>query len=72
MQAKPGFGGNFKYGEWLPVWVTLENTGADLEAVLQAQINQSGGNVTFARQVSLPYSSRKQVMLYVLLNNFSR
>jgi hypothetical protein len=72
MQAQAAFEGNFKYGEWLPILVTLENSGADLDAVVQAQINQSGGNVTFARRVSLPYNSRKQVVLYVLPNNFSR
>ena len=72
MQAQAAFEGNFKYGEWLPIWVTLENTGTDIDAVLQAQINQSGGNITFATRVSLPYSSRKQVVLYVLPNNFSR
>ena len=72
MQAQAAFEGNFKYGEWLPIWATLENTGTDTDAVLQAQINQSGGNITFATRVSLPYSSRKQVVLYVLPNNFSR
>lgn len=72
MQAYASFEGNFKYGEWLPINVTLENNGADLETVLQATINQTNGNVTFAKRVSLPTGSRKQVTLYILPNNFSR
>lgn len=72
MNAKASFNGNFKYGEWLPILVTLENNGPDLETVLRTTISQSGGNVTFAKRVSLATGSRKQVTLYVLPNNFSR
>ena len=46
MQASANFEGNFKYGEWLPVTVTVENSGADRETVLKTTINQSAGNVT--------------------------
>ncbi|MCB2180112.1 hypothetical protein KQH54_03220 [bacterium] len=72
MEAQASYDGNFKYGEWLPIQVTLENTGTDLDTVLKATINQSGGNVTFAKRVSLPSGSRKLVTLYILPNNFSR
>jgi hypothetical protein len=72
MQAQAAFEGKFKYGEWLPIVVTLENSGADMDITIQAQINQQGKNNIFARKVSLPFSSRKQVILYVLPNNFSR
>ncbi|MEJ2266612.1 MAG: hypothetical protein P8X95_24460, partial [Anaerolineales bacterium] len=27
MSAEPAFGGYFKYGEWLPIWVQVENSG---------------------------------------------
>jgi len=72
MQAYANFNGNFKYGEWLPITATIENNGADQEAVLKSTINQTSGNVTFATRVSLPTGSRKQVTLYILPNNFSR
>lgn len=72
MQAYANFNGNFKYGEWLPITVTIENNGADLETVVQTTINQSSGNVSFAKRVSLPTGSRKQITLYILPNNFSR
>lgn len=72
MSSVPAYSGNFKFGEWLPIWVTISNNGPDIEGVLEVEISQSGGNVTFARAVSLPAGSRKQITLSVLPNNFSR
>ena len=71
-QVKPAFEGNFKYGEWLPLWVTIENQGAAVEGTVQATMNTSGGAVSFASQTSLPTGSRKQFPLYILPNNYSR
>lgn len=72
MTVEPAFGGNYKYGEWLPLWITLSNSGADLDGTVQVEISQSGGNVTFAKSISLPTGSRKQTTLSILPNNFSR
>ena len=72
MAVSPAFGGNFKYGEWLPIWVTLSNAGPDLEGTIQVEVAQSGGNVTFAKSISLPAGARKQISLSILPNNFSR
>ncbi len=71
-QVEPAFEGNFKYGEWLPLWVTIENQGAAVEGTVQATMNTSGGAVSFASQTSLPTGSRKQFPLYILPNNYSR
>jgi len=71
MEAAPAFDGYFKYGEWLPVWVQLENRGADLQAEIRARITGGVGITTFAVPVSLPTGSRKRVPLYVLANNYS-
>ena len=30
MTVTPAFTGYFKYGEWLPIWVELENNGGDV------------------------------------------
>jgi len=38
MSAEAAFEGHFKYGEWLPVWVQVENNGADLDAELRVRI----------------------------------
>jgi len=72
MDAVAAFDGHFKYGEWLPVWVTLENSGADLDAEVHVRVAGSMGFTTFAAQVPLPTGSRKRVPVYVLPNNFSR
>jgi hypothetical protein len=72
MSVAPSFEGYFKYGEWLPLWVTLENKGPNLDVQVQTRINQSTGWVTFAKNVSLPSGSRKQITLYALPNNYSR
>jgi hypothetical protein len=72
MTVIPAFSGNYKYGEWLPLWITLSNDGADIEGIVQVEISQSGGNVTFAKSISLPAGSRKQTTLSILPNNFSR
>jgi len=72
MDAAAAFGGHFKYGEWLPVWVTLENSGADLDAEVRVRVAGTMGFTTYAVQVPLPTGSRKRVPVYVLPNNFSR
>ena len=72
IQIQPAFEGNFKYGEWLLLWVTLENQGQDLEVEITTSIEQSGGGGIYAAEVSLPAGSRKQVPFYVIPNNFSR
>lgn len=71
MEARAAFDGYFKYGEWLPVWVALENSGADLEAELQVHLAGSGGTTVFAAPAPLPGGSRKRIPLYVLPNNYS-
>lgn len=72
MAARAAFGGYFKYGEWLPVWVELENNGPDLEAEVRVQVTGNGRTTVFAVPVELPSVSRKKLPVYVLPNNFSR
>jgi hypothetical protein len=71
MQAEAAFDGYFKYGEWLPVWVQLENNGRDLEAEVRVRVTGSWGATTFAAPAPLPAGSRKRIPVYVLPNNFS-
>jgi hypothetical protein len=72
MEALAAFGGHFKYGEWLPVWVYLENRGSDLEVEARVRVTGRLSATTYARHVSMPAGSRKRVPVYVLPNNFSR
>lgn len=72
MDVQAAYGGVFKNGEWLPIWVTLENSGPDQDAQLQARVTSGSGATNFAVPVPLPTGSRKRVPLYVLPNSFSR
>lgn len=72
LNATPAFEGNFKYGEWLPVFVELENNGPDTQAVIQIPIQGSGGTIVYASPLELPAGARKRVTVYVLPNNFTR
>lgn len=71
MTASAAFDGLFKYGEWLPISVELENSGPDLEAEIQVRLVGGGGTSIFAANASLPTGSRKRIPLYVLPNNFT-
>lgn len=71
MNVSPAFDGYFKYGEWLPIYVELENPGQDLEAEVQVRVPRSGGGVTFSAPVSLPAGAHKLVPLYILPNTYS-
>jgi hypothetical protein len=71
MNARPAFDGNFKYGEWLPVMVEMENSGPDLDGEVQVRVTGRGAASVFSTPVSMPTSSRKLITLYVLPNNFS-
>jgi len=72
MEAEAAFDGYFKYGEWLPVWVQLENSGPDLQAELRVRTTGAWGVTTFAAPAPLPTGSRKRIPVYVLPNNFSQ
>lgn len=71
LSATPAFDGHFKYGEWLPIWVQVENTGSDLEAQVQVRISSRNGVITYAAPAALPSGSRKRIPLYVPPNSFS-
>ncbi len=72
IQAEAAFDGNFKYGEWLPVWVNLTNQGADVDGEVRVKVQRSFAATTFAVPVSLPSGARKRVPVYILPNNFTR
>jgi hypothetical protein len=72
MQVQAAFDGTFKHGEWLPVQVSLENNGADLEAEVQVRVVGSYGGITYSKTAELPRGSRKEITLYTLPNSYSR
>ena len=71
MQAEALYEGTSKYGEWLPVVVQLENSGADIRGRVQGRV-ASSRIVNYAHQLELPRGARKQVTIFVVPNNTSR
>jgi hypothetical protein len=64
--AKAGFRGSCKSDKWLPIHVTVENKGADVDARVQASYkNSASGQTTSGIDISLPATSRKEFFLYI-------
>ncbi len=72
MSTQAAFGGHFKYGEWLPIFVNVENAGSNLTGQIRVSISNQTGQLDFVTPAELPAGARKRFTLYVLPNNFSR
>ena len=60
MTVKAGFDGKFKDGQWIPVRVTLENNGADLQGIIKVKfLESSAATDTYQYPIELPSVSRK-------------
>lgn len=66
LTARVGFTGNCKTDHWIPIQVTVENKGADINGRIQAAYtNGKGGDSIYGQEISLPSNSRKEVFLYL-------
>lgn len=64
--ARAGLRGFCKSDNWLPVHVTIENKGVDVDARVQATYkNSMSGQTTVGMDISLPATSRKEFFLYI-------
>ena len=72
MTAEAAFEGRFKFGYWLPLYITLENAGSTFTGSVRARVTGPNGTLDFVAPVELTPGGRKRVTLYVLPNNFSR
>ncbi len=70
MSAQSLFEGNFKFGDWLPVEVSLENFGGavdvQIQATVQTRINAATYSTTFERDVNLGERANKRLLLYII------
>lgn len=65
LTARAGFDGYCKENRWFPARVTIENTGKDAQARVQASYpNQSNGQTAFGLDLPLPSGARKEFFLY--------
>lgn len=73
MTARAGFDGFYKSGQWVPVYVTLSNSGASVEGTVQIVTNPASASerLVYEAPVNLPPQSRKLVTLYVQAPNFT-
>lgn len=66
LTATAGFDGYCKDFQWLPLKISLENSGPDVEGRLEARLpNLFGTDTLFTTPISLPGPSRKEFFLYV-------
>jgi len=71
LTARAGFDGYCKENRWFPVRVTIENTGKDVQARVQAAYpNRSNGQTAFGLDLPLPSGARKEFFLYVYPENY--
>lgn len=70
-----GFSSRFRDGNWVPVHVTLQNTGSDFTGTIAVDVPAqfSGANntstiATYRTPITLPTDSKKQVTLYAPLS----
>lgn len=77
-QVKAGFDGRYRDGNWVPLQVSLSNTGPDFSGILS--INASSaysqyarpagpGSLSYRVPITLPGGAQKQVTVYVPLYN---
>ncbi len=75
LDVRVGFDAFYKTNAWTPVWVTVANQGANLQAELRVRDDQVGfnaSNILYVYPVDLPGQSRKQFTLYVPLRGQRR
>jgi hypothetical protein len=66
LTAQAGLDGYCKTNTWFPVHIKIENTGADVDARVQASYkNDRGGGSVYGLDISLPSTSRKEFFLYI-------
>ncbi|MCB0076597.1 MAG: hypothetical protein KDD73_04170 [Anaerolineales bacterium] len=72
LEMTPLYGGSVKYGEWLPVEIAIENSGAAQSGILRIP-NSTSGNVNYyGQRVELPAGARKVVTINTTVSNSAR
>ncbi|RPI79323.1 MAG: hypothetical protein EHM41_23970, partial [Chloroflexi bacterium] len=71
MQARAGSDGYCQEGAWIPIRVTLENNGPEINGEVRANISGTGDSI-YAALVTLPTVSRKEITLYIAPEGYLR
>lgn len=73
LQVWAGYNGFFRRGQWTPVRIHVSNTGGTLEGEVRVRTGDGGSlaETTYRTPLTLPRGARKQVFLYVSVDNFT-
>ena len=73
LQVSAGYNGFFRRGQWTPVRVSVSNTGGTLDGEVRVRTGDGGSlaETTYRTPLSLSQGARKQVFLYVSVDNFT-
>ncbi len=69
LDARVAYDGVYRIGHWLPVYVTVQNSHADM--LTEVRVHGQGG-VMFAAPLDLPHGARKSITIYAFIPNFTR
>ncbi|MBC8078432.1 MAG: hypothetical protein H7Y32_20310, partial [Chloroflexales bacterium] len=70
VSASVAGGGIYRVGKWLPVLVTVQNDGPDMQGEVRVSLGRGGAS--YAATLDLPRGSRKSATIYALMGSFSR
>lgn len=73
MTVQAGYDSYYRQNAWIPVTVTVANSGSPIEGDLYIEVGSSfaGDSRAFSAPISLPTQSNKVVTLYVYLDRFT-
>jgi hypothetical protein len=72
LTVSAGYGNYYRRGQWIPVRVNASNSGDDLNGEIRVRLGNTGSleETTYRTPLDLPRGARKQVFLYVSLEDF--
>jgi hypothetical protein len=69
--VRAGFDGFYEDAQWIPIRITLSNTGSDADGmVVVAAPRYDGSTAEYVRPVELPAGSRKEVFMYAIVEGY--
>lgn len=69
LTVRAGFDGQYKRGDWVPVYISAANVGNSLEGMLHIATGSDtlGTDVRYNTPISLPSQSNKRIVTYIFL-----
>jgi hypothetical protein len=73
LAVSAGYNRYYRQGQWVPLRVYVSNSGDDLNGYIRVRTSKSGSleETTYRTPIDLPHGARKQVFLYISLDNYA-